>query len=102
MNINIEPTEEMILALSPYLNGRKIIHINCKMNKTDEYKKIKHLIDNSKKRSKPIVCITTQIEYQSIKEASKALGLDAGAISRCVNGKQKSTKGYIFKYKENQ
>lgn len=35
-------------------------------------------------------------EYDSIVEASKATGADRGNISKCINGKQKSTKGYRF------
>ena len=35
-------------------------------------------------------------EYESIIEASKATGADRGNISKCINGKQKSTKGYRF------
>ena len=39
-------------------------------------------------------------KYESITEAAKSLGLSAGKVSECVNGKRKSTKGYTFKGEE--
>jgi len=38
-------------------------------------------------------------EFDSIKEASIKLGIGEGAICNCLKGRQKTTKGFIFKYK---
>ena len=36
--------------------------------------------------------------FKSIKEASDTLSLDTGAISKCCNGIQKSTKGFTCEF----
>lgn len=40
-------------------------------------------------------------EYPSIKEASRQINISFQAISNCLNGKQKHSGGYKWKYKEN-
>lgn len=42
-------------------------------------------------------CITI---YNSQSEAAKALGIHASDISACCRGKQRTVRGFIFKYKE--
>lgn len=37
-------------------------------------------------------------DFSSIKEAGEILNLDTGNISKCCNGKQKTCKGYKFKF----
>lgn len=39
--------------------------------------------------------------YSSINEASKSIKRDAGNISKCCNGKQKTAGGYIWKFNKN-
>lgn len=39
-------------------------------------------------------------EYQSLREAGRQLNIGNGSISRCCNGKQKTYKGYKWKFKE--
>ena len=38
--------------------------------------------------------------FSSIKDAAEAVGVDRSCISRCCSGKKKSSKGYIWKFKE--
>ena len=40
------------------------------------------------------------IKYLSISDASRKLGIDSGGITSCCKGKQKTSKGYQFKYDE--
>ena len=101
MTVKLIPNQDMQDCLNELVQGRKILYVICKPSQSDinkyNNKKAKNLGDNKK----PIICISTGAVYDSIKQASIALGLDAGAISRCVSGKQKTTKGFAFKTKEN-
>lgn len=38
-------------------------------------------------------------EWTSIREISKALGIDYSCINRCCLGQTKTSKGFIWKYK---
>ena len=46
---------------------------------------------------KKVLCIETEIEYNSILEAEKKTGINHGGIS-CCRGKQKSAGGYHWKF----
>ena len=50
------------------------------------------------KAKKKIICINTNKQYESITEASKDLNVRHQHISAILNGRQKTTKGYSFKY----
>jgi hypothetical protein len=50
------------------------------------------------KNSKPVLCTTNQITYQSQMEAARMLGLRQSDIANCLSGLQKTTKGYRFSY----
>ena len=54
----------------------------------------------AKSRGKPIICIETNKEYYSAREAARELNLWQSSISRCCNGQMKSVNGLHFKYKE--
>jgi hypothetical protein len=54
--------------------------------------------DFMSERKKPILCITNNITYNSISEASKYLNLPIAGISQCCRNKRKYTKGYKFEY----
>jgi len=41
-------------------------------------------------------------EWNSATEASKVVGVSRGDISNCIQGRQKTAKGFIWKYKNNQ
>lgn len=60
-------------------------------NKTK--KKIK-----DKKLTKPIICIESNIIYQSIMDAERATNIHNGSISACCKGKVKTAGGYQWKY----
>lgn len=52
-----------------------------------------------KTMSKKIVCSNGK-EYNSIKEACQELNCHSSGVVNVLKGKQKSTKGHTFKYKE--
>ena len=65
-----------------YIENDKIVEVNP--------------TDKSKRK---IICIHNGIEYESISEAARQLGIRHQHISAILNGRQKTTKGYTFKYK---
>ena len=91
-NIWLVPTEPM------YVEGRKVIKILCEPTPTDILKEKSRLQNMSKNRKRPIKCITNNKTYNSITAASKDTGIDAGAISRICNKKQKSSNGLTFEF----
>ena len=48
--------------------------------------------------SKKIICIETGIIYNTVKEATEAMGCGASTISMCLIGKHKTACGYHWKY----
>lgn len=62
---------------------------------TDEWKK--HLSE-AQPHKKKVLCIETNIIYDSFAEASRQTGLNRTKIVSCCTGKRKSTGGYHFKY----
>lgn len=54
----------------------------------------------SQPKSKPIECLETGDKYNSVYEAAISMGLHRVTIKDVLKGKQKSTKGYTFKYVE--
>lgn len=52
----------------------------------------------AEKLRKSVLCIETNIIYPSVREAAKQTGADRSSISACCKGKQKTTKGYHWKY----
>lgn len=53
-------------------------------------------------KKKAVVCIETNIVYNSIKEAAEATGAQKSGIVNCCKGKQKTAKGLHWKYKESE
>ena len=53
---------------------------------------------NNYKGLKKVRCITDNIEFNSIKEASDYYNLDSSLISKCCKRKRKSTGGKQFEY----
>lgn len=49
---------------------------------------------NSKYFSKRVVCTSTNVVYESMKEASRKTGVFVGNISNCCNGKRKTAGGF--------
>lgn len=56
---------------------------------------------NQGKASKPIYCMIDNdvLEFDSLTSCANELNLTVSSISLCLSGKQKSHKGYRFKYK---
>lgn len=71
---------------------------NVGKKKTEEWKK-----DISKKLSVPIIQYDLEMnfirEWSSMREAANKLGIYESGINSCVNGRQKSSKGFIWKRK---
>jgi plasmid maintenance system antidote protein VapI len=55
-------------------------------------------VENSKKKSKKILCHQNKVSYPSISETARALKLQRSHIREVLNGKTKFTKGYSFEY----
>ena len=51
-------------------------------------------------RGKQITCTTTGVDFDSIKDAARVLGLHRENIRKVLSGKYKTTGGFHFKYKE--
>lgn len=112
--IGVKHTEERNKRKSEYTKGRT--HTEESKKKMSE-NKIKNMTDAVKEKiskglkgnkngignkgnAKKIICLTNNKIYESIKKASIELKLwETGIIGVC-KGKQKHTKGYIFKYYE--
>lgn len=50
------------------------------------------------KSKKPIICVEMNLTFESLTDAAKKLNLSQGDISNVLQGRQKTTKGYTFKY----
>lgn len=58
-----------------------------------------------KAQSKPIVCIDSngnEKQYANITEAAKEHGITIQAISKCLNGRSKTSAGYKWKYQNRE
>ena len=96
-HIKLVPNAEMQEQLEDIVGRRKVRYIICEPNQLDLLKLKGKMMDLGKQRKKPVVCINNGKTYNSISEASLALGLDPAAISKCARGKQHSTQGFAFK-----
>jgi len=53
----------------------------------------------ARKNSKPVLCLTNGVTYQSCAEAARQLGIYSGDdVSRVCNGRQKQAKGNSFEW----
>ena len=110
--IGVKHTEERNRKKSEYTKGRK--HTEDSKKKMSE-NKIKNMTDKVKNKirvglignnngignkgnAKKIICLTNNIIYDSIKKAAVELNLwETGIVGVC-QGKSNNTKGYKFKY----
>lgn len=53
---------------------------------------------NKGKSSKKVLCVETNITYDSIQSASKAIQKDASSITKCCRGKQITCGGFHWQY----
>lgn len=47
---------------------------------------------------KPVICVETGIQYESLSEAERQTGILGETISRCCRGKQKTASGYHWRF----
>lgn len=52
----------------------------------------------SEGHKKKILCIETNIVYNSREEAAKAVGVSPSGVGRAANGEQKTSAGYHWRY----
>jgi hypothetical protein len=45
-----------------------------------------------------VQCLTTYIEYPSVKQCAMDLGLDYRDVKKCCDGSRKAIDGYMFRY----
>lgn len=82
----LPPTQETRLKISQKNTGRW---------QSDE-SKIKN--SQSQKKRKPVICITNNSEYLSIRDASKKTGIAKELIRYVCEGKYSQTHGFVFKF----
>jgi group I intron endonuclease len=109
---SIETIEKRALGNSRALKGKKLSpeHVEAirKVRFGNTNKRGTKLSDEQKKRisevqrhkMKPVVCLETKQEFESINAAAKAMNLHKSGVMRCVNKKgQTTTGGFTFVYK---
>ena len=65
----------------------------------EDYTGKEEVIITKQKRAKTkVLCLETNIEYNSAKDAERETGVDSTSIGRVCNGKRKSAGGYHWKW----
>jgi hypothetical protein len=91
-----------------HINGNKLDNYYTNLEWTDAKTNNEHAIKmnltSSNKQKRAVFQYDTGMnlvsEYETLKEASKQSGTNINSIRDCCNGKTNSTKGYIWKFKE--
>ncbi len=86
-----------------YEQGRKVVHVKCIATEDDIREQNERLSNSLPDKQKKVIRIGPghrQVEYKSIAEASLQTGSSKSAISKCCNGKQQTSYGYKFKFKD--
>ena len=87
------------------LRGRKQSEESNK-KRAEKLKGRKHSEESIKKRSKPVIGIDRItgliVEFTSIMEASRQLGINSGNITKCCKGKYKSMGGFYWYYADTE
>ena len=92
-------TKEMIERVIKFFNKNKELVVNIMKIAgwwVEPVKVEERAVVYFKKKS--VVCVTNNVKYASIKEASLALSIDSSAISKVARGKRIAVKGLVFKY----
>lgn len=82
--------------------GRDRIAAAARMKFEDQEKKarcIAALLELNKKNRKPVKCVTTGEVFESILAAALALGVNRSCVVDALNGRQKTVKGVVLRYK---
>lgn len=76
------------------------IHAHPAWNKGKTGYPLNYNYESVKKRLKPVICIETGIEYESVKQAGELTGIAPTAISEVINGHRTKAGGYTFEHIE--
>lgn len=96
-NENLREKLRIASAGRKYPNRAGTPHTEQAKKKISETKKGKHF-GGTGKASKPVLCIETNIVYESVIAASKSIGKDYTSIYKCCCGKRKQAHGYTWRY----
>lgn len=77
--------------------GLKFRYVDEKLNKIPDIKREKAIYFNKHTTSKKIICIETNVVYESITKAAKELGVSSGAIRLVLRGKNKRVRNLTFR-----
>ena len=83
-----------------YIGRRKLLYYICEENDEDVKIRNERLKNQAKNNQIPIIRVSgsgTMKYFDSIREASLASNISESSISKCINKKQASAGGYVFK-----
>jgi len=109
MNISVQSIHCVCNGYTNIAKGMKFEFIDSKRKcKADNISDVRQKKTNSQRLSsainmgtinrKPVICLTTNILYGSIKEAALTLNIDGSSISRVIRGYAKTAGGMTFAY----
>lgn len=93
-NIKIYPTEPT------YVQRKKVLYYVCEETTDDTHKRNERLrrqAEQNKKQVKRISGSGTVKFFDSVKEAAESSNISYSSVSKCINGKQDTAGGYIFR-----
>lgn len=98
----LNPWTKKIYPSEPTMHeGREVLYYIVEFNEEDRQAQADRMskLSRTNNPKKKVFCITNNKTYESISSASIELDIPKGNISKVVNGKVKSTKGYLFEFK---
>ena len=81
-----------------FSNHKKIPYVP---NKKERYEKVSKALkgkNNNPLLSNRIICVETNVIYPSVREAERLNDFPKNSLGNCLNGKQKTAKGFHWKY----
>lgn len=92
---NIERLKKINIGRTPWNKGKKGLQKH-----TEEWKKqaSERMKKYNEKNMKKVLCVETNIIYNSLNEASRILNISQGNISMCLCGKRNIAGGYHWQY----